>query len=543
MSRCPRRTPRINERLLTAALVALPLGGLALLLAVPRLDLRWEHHPSHFWLVFLAAALNVVLGLVVSEAARQRADARLFLVSLALLTSAGFLALHALATPGVLLPGPNGGFVLATPVGLLLASGFAAASAVDLDERRAATLRRLQRPLRIGVAVALAAWATASLAGLPTLERVVESERAPWLLALLPIGVAAYVFAAARYAAIYRARRRILALAVAAAFILLAEALVAVAFGRAWRLSWWEWHVLLTAAFASIVLVARSEYRSHRSLTETFGGLYLEQTLERLDARDSVVLSDLARADREGSLEDATSRLPVQGFSADEIAVLTRSAHELARVDELLRSYVGPQLADRFHDDPGFAELGGVERDVSILFADLAGFTSFSESRPASDVVDMLNGYWAEVVPAVVERERGLIERFAGDAILAIFNALGDDADHAVGAARAAISIRDASARLRTTHADWPPFRVGVDSGPAVLGNVGAGTRRTFTVIGDTANVAARLQSMAEPGHVVIGGGTVRAGGDRLEVTTLGTHVLKGKTAHTDAFELLAVRG
>jgi adenylate cyclase len=463
-------------------------------------------------------------------------------MSLALLASAGFLALHALATPGVVLPGPNAGFVLATPIGLLVASGFAAVSAMELNERRAAALRRLQLPLRIGLIVVLVAWATVSAARLLSLDRVRESERAPWLLALLPFGIAAYAFAALRYAAIYRDRRRILSLAVAAAFVLLAEALVAVAFSRAWRLSWWEWHLLMTAAFASILLAARSEYRRQRSLTEAFGGLYLERTLERLDARHSAVLGELARATRDGSLDDVASRLPEQGFSADEVAVLTRSAHDLARVDDLLRRYVGPHLAERMSEDPGLAELGGVEREVSVLFADLVGFTTFSEGRPATEVVDMLNSYWALVVPEVVDRERGLIERFAGDAILAIFNALGDDPDHSVRAARAAVAIREASEGLRRTHPDWPRFRVGVNSGPAVLGNVGAGPQRSFTVIGDTANVAARLQTMAEPGRVVIGGGTLSAAGGRLEVAPLGPHLLKGRTEPTDAFELLAVR-
>ena len=538
-----RSFPRTRERLLAIGLLALPLVGLVLLLAVPRLDLQWEHHPSHFWLVLGAAALNVLLGLVVSEAARQRADARLFLVSLALLASAGFLALHALATPGVVLPGPNAGFALATPVGLLVASGFAAVSAMELDDRRAAALRRLQLPLRIGLVVVLGAWATASLARLPSLDRVLESERAPWLLAVLPLGIAAYAFAALRYAAIYRERRRILPLAVAAAFILLAEALVAVAFSRAWRLSWWEWHVLMAAAFASILLAARSEYRQQRSLTETFGGLYLQRTLERLDTRHSAVLADLARASRDGSLDDVASRLPEQGFSADEVSVLTRSAHDLARVDDLLRRYVGPHLAERMSEDPELAELGGVERDVSVLFADLVGFTTFSEGRPATEVVDMLNTYWAAVVPEVVDREHGLIERFAGDAILAIFNALGDEPDHALRAARAAVAIRDASEQLRSSHPDWPRFRVGVNSGPAVIGNVGAGPQRSFTVIGDTTNVAARLQALAEPGHVVIGARTLGAAGDRLEVAPLGPHLLKGRTAPTDAFELLGVAG
>jgi cytochrome bd-type quinol oxidase subunit 2 len=105
---------------LWTVLLALPLLGLWLLLAEPRLDIQWEHHPAHFWLVLAVALANVVLAVVTSDAARRRADARLFLVSLAFLASAGFLALHALATPGVLLESPNKGFVIATPIGLLL---------------------------------------------------------------------------------------------------------------------------------------------------------------------------------------------------------------------------------------------------------------------------------------------------------------------------------------------------------------------------------------------------------------------------------------
>ena len=116
---------------LLGVLLALPLAGLVLLLAVPSIDVEWEHHPSHFLLVLVVALINVALALVASEAARRRADARLFLVSLALIASSGFLALHALATPEVLLDHPNSGFVIATPIGLLLASAFAAASAVE----------------------------------------------------------------------------------------------------------------------------------------------------------------------------------------------------------------------------------------------------------------------------------------------------------------------------------------------------------------------------------------------------------------------------
>ena len=145
----PRPAPGPSPLLLSLALV-IPIAGLALVLRNPSLDVHWEHHPAHFWLVSVVALLNVVLGLIVSEVAKRSRDERLFLVSMVLLTSAGFLGLHALATPGVVLAGPNGGFVLATPVGLLLASAFAALSSMELDahaERR----RSLQTPMRVGL--------------------------------------------------------------------------------------------------------------------------------------------------------------------------------------------------------------------------------------------------------------------------------------------------------------------------------------------------------------------------------------------------------
>ena len=132
-----------------------------------------------------------------------------------------------------------------------------------------------------------------------------------------------------------------------------------------------------------------------------------------------------------------------------------------------------------------------------MLFADLADFTTFADGRPATEVIEMLNAYWGAVVPSVVEREGGLIERFAGDAILAVFNALGDQPDHAARAVRAAVAIRDRSADVRASD-DWPRFRVGVNTGVAVVGNVGAGSQRSFAVIGDTTNIAARLQGMSD---------------------------------------------
>ena len=537
------RGPTGPSAVFLATALVVPVAGLALLLSRPSLDVHWEHHPSHFWLVSVVATLNVVLGLIVSEIARRSGDERLFLVSMVLLTSAGFLALHALATPGVVLSGPNGGFVLATPVGLLLASAFAAVSALEMDAR-ADTYRTLQTPLRVGLVTVLLVWAVASLAGAPPLDRVIASERAPWLLVLLPFGIAAYAFAAWRYLQIYRVRGRPLPLAVAVAFPVLAEALVAMAFGRAWQASWWEWHVLMAIAFTTIVLAARHEYRHAQSMSGAFGGIYLDRTLERLDSRQSAAMAELVRADASGTVDAAAELLRKRGFTGDQVSVMTDSARELARMDRLLRQYVGPHLADGLDADPELAHLGGMEQEVSVLFADLADFTAFTDGRPATEVIEMLNAYWGAVVPSVVEQEGGLIERFAGDAILAVFNALGDQPDHAARAVRAAVAIRDRSADVRASD-DWPRFRVGVNTGVAVIGNVGAGAQRSFAVIGDTTNIAARLQSLSQPGHITIAGRTVdEATAEHdltMEVRPLGSTDLRGKAEPMEAFELLSV--
>jgi class 3 adenylate cyclase len=174
---------------------------------------------------------------------------------------------------------------------------------------------------------------------------------------------------------------------------------------------------------------------------------------------------------------------------------------------------------------------------VSVLFADLQGFTAFSERSTPPEVVAMLNAYWAEVVP-VVGAEDGMIERFAGDAVLVVFNAATDQPDHAKRAARAALAFVDASEAVAHGRPDWPRFRVGVNSGPAVIGNVGALEQRSFTAIGDTTNLAARLQAEAEPGKVVIGATTAaELTGAILE--PLGPLELKGKSEPVQAFRLV----
>jgi class 3 adenylate cyclase len=542
----PGRRFQVPSGLVGWALALLvPLAGFVLLLARPHWDVHWENHRTHFWLVFLVAIVNTVVGLVLSEAARRRSDARVFLVALAFLASAGFLALHALATPGILLSGKNTGFVIATPVGLFLGSCFAAASTLEIGGAHSLAVLRHERLLRVGLLLVLAGWAVWSLTSAPPLDRPLPPKDATGpLVGFAVAGGALYAFAAWRYLELYRRRHSFLLVAITVAWILLTEALIAVAFARNWHATWWEWHVLMSTAFVLVAAAVRREYRRVGSITEALGGLYLEDTVARIDRAYAQALAELSADVAHGGDISARAREVAEqfGLSADQVGLLERAAAELRDVDRLYRPYVPAPLAERLRRDPGAGELGGARRVVSVLFADLQGFTSFSERADPADVIGMLNSYWAVTVPVVVSDYGGLIERFAGDATLVVFNADGEQPDHARRAVGAALSMQKAADEAATGRPDWPRFRAGVSTGPVLLGNVGTREQRSFAAIGDTTNVAARLQAAASPGKVVVDSETAGALGDGAVLEDLGELRLKGRSEPVRAFVVTRLR-
>ena len=448
------RRPTRRSVLVWALAVLFPLALLLLLRLRPAVDAILENQPVHFWLVLSAAAISTSLGVVVSEAARRRRDARLFLVSLAFVCSAGFLGLHALATPGVLL-GSNSGFELATPIGLLLGGAWVAASGLDLSgpaARRVIDSSRLLLGLCFGLIVL---WGVFSLANLPPLSgTLLEEELNGWQNALGALGVTFYALGSLGYFRLYRRRRARFAFVVAVAFALLAEAMVVIAFARNWQLSWWEWHVLMLTAFAIIALSARSEWREER-----FSALYLDQTLAGA-------------------------------------------------------------------------------REASVLFADLQQYTPYAERTRPGDVAAMLNAYFERLLPPL-ERSGGDIHQLIGDAIMAVFNKEGDQPDHAVLACRAALALQREAVALAANHPDWPRFRVGVNSGEVLAGVIGAERgHRKHGLVGDTVNLAARLESAAPVGEVVIGAGTYARLPPGALVERLPPLVLKGKSEPVEAYIL-----
>jgi class 3 adenylate cyclase len=228
-------------------------------------------------------------------------------------------------------------------------------------------------------------------------------------------------------------------------------------------------------------------------------------------------------------LEGAERRAFAQGY-------LVADLHR--RIDRLFRQYLSPDVAQALVDDPDRAELGGEVAEVSVLFADLRGYTPFSERTAPADVVAMLNASFGAAVPAVFA-EGGTIVQFVGDALMAIFNAPLRQGDHAARACRAGLALQASMSAIEGD--DRPRFRVGINTGPALVGNIGSPELRNFSALGDTTNVAARLQTYAQPGTVVIGDRTYDLVRDLAKVRQLGDLDLKGKSVPTRAFELLSL--
>ena len=530
------------DRLWPVGLVLiLPLVGLAVLIVQPELDMTLEHHPAHFWIVLIAAAVNVVLAYVTNLAAGRFQDARLILISLAFLSSAGFLGLHALATPGVMLDSPNIGFAIATPVGLIIASGFAAASATPLAGPRAMDVLRARMSLLWGLITLMVIWAVFSVAQLPPLDGPPPPREGGGILDVLSvIAVALYAFAAVRLVQFFLYRGNAILLAMAAAIVLLAEALIAILTSRNWHLSWWEWHLLLLAAFLTIALAARNEYRRRGSLGGAFGGLYLEATLARVERWYASAVASVAAAQASGAATDhVLDELRREGATDAELALLSQTAREVGRLDASFRPYLPSTVTRRLRRRGGAAQTttNGDERVVTAMFADLAGFTPFSERHQPREVVEMLNAYWAAAVPEI-ERAGGTIEHFAGDGVLTVFNAEGDQPDHARRAARAATGILTATRHLAAAHPGWPLFRIGINTGAAVVGVIGTAARRSFAAIGDPINTSSRLQTAAAPGQVVVGRLTWEQLDDPTAGESLGAISLKGKRDPVEAWQL-----
>jgi adenylate cyclase len=227
------------------------------------------------------------------------------------------------------------------------------------------------------------------------------------------------------------------------------------------------------------------------------------------------------------------SALAMLSAVAVETAALRDDIQHEKELRSRLARYSSPTVIDRILLAPGSTERGMVadDEEVTILFADLKGFTEMAESLPPAEVIQILNRVF-ERLTEVVFRQDGTLDKFRGDGMMAFFGAPLPMPDHARRAVETALQMQEAVHELNSDTGFLRDLRIriGINSGQVVVGDIGSPQRKDYTVIGDAVNIASRLESqVAEPGQVVIGRTTYEAVADHFECQPLDVAQVKGK--------------
>ncbi|MFN4309522.1 MAG: adenylate/guanylate cyclase domain-containing protein [Ferrovibrio sp.] len=244
-------------------------------------------------------------------------------------------------------------------------------------------------------------------------------------------------------------------------------------------------------------------------------------------------------------LNVAAALLLVLGAAiAYRFTVADRDKRLIARLFSL---YLPSTMVDRMVASGRLPSLGGEEREVTILFSDIAGFTSIAESCSPAELVQALNGYFSTMT-AIIEGHGGFVDKYIGDAIVAVFGAPLNDAKHAAHALRAALHMRDALLREperfavkgRVLHT-----RIGLNTGRALIGNIGSPRRFNYTAMGDAVNLAARLEGANKQyGTTILASeATMNAAGDAVLARRIDSVQVVGRLAAVQIFEPLARKG
>lgn len=212
------------------------------------------------------------------------------------------------------------------------------------------------------------------------------------------------------------------------------------------------------------------------------------------------------------------------------------------RITDNFKKYVAPQVVETLvKGGTKELKLGGDKREIAVLFVDLRGFTTISEKLKPEQVVEILNEY-LNLTSTAIFKFGGTLDKFIGDATMAIFNAPLDLDNFAFKAVCTAVEMmkgsHELSEKIRDKFGITVSFGIGINYGTAVVGNIGATFRMEYTAIGDTVNIAQRLESNAKPGQILISDSVYQVVKENVNVTTLGELALKGKNEGVFAYQL-----
>jgi class 3 adenylate cyclase len=274
-------------------------------------------------------------------------------------------------------------------------------------------------------------------------------------------------------------------------------------------------------------------------------GLVIAWNAARSLGRPLATLEHLAHAVQTGDLtrrsqftgRDAFARL---GQALDN---MIKGLLERDHVKNVFGKYIAKQAAEQLLSGP--LDLGGTAKNVTILFSDIRGFTSMAETMTPEQVVSFLNDYFSEMVEAVIE-QGGILDKYLGDGMMAVFGSFGEQPDHARRAVLAGLRMKALLAKINGERAmrGKPPVEIGIGihSGDVIVGNIGSKQRLEFTHIGDGVNTASRVQALNKEYHttLLVTGATYDALGGTFTVKPVGEVTLRGKTRSMPIYEVVS---
>ncbi len=227
----------------------------------------------------------------------------------------------------------------------------------------------------------------------------------------------------------------------------------------------------------------------------------------------------------------------------DDLTELRQSEARARRIRGTFERYVSPAVVERLLSNPTDFRLGGERREVTSFYADIRGFTSFSEKTAPEFQIEVLNKYLTLAVATIMAHE-GTLDKFVGDGAMAIFNAPIEREDHTMQAIRAALATQKAvlDHHRQVDERERLYFGIGVTVGQSVVGNIGSAVLHNFTAIGDCINVSARLSSIAGPGQILISAEVYERVKEQVEVNFVGHVQVKGHSQPNSVYEVLGLK-
>ena len=213
------------------------------------------------------------------------------------------------------------------------------------------------------------------------------------------------------------------------------------------------------------------------------------------------------------------------------------------RIEYILQYYVPREVGKALMEERLVPKLGGEEREITILFADLRNYTSTTENLTPNQTIEMLHVY-LDIATTAIAESGGVIVNFIGDAVMAIFNAPDEQPDHSYRATQAGLTIQAMGSLYQQNRDDDIPalyFGVGINTGKAIIGNIGAQWHYQYTAIGDAVNVASRICSHARPNEVLIGNDTYEYVKDKVNAQPLPPIKFKGKSQEVTVYQVISL--